>query len=137
MEEGAKENTRELHPFTVWSFLADTGPSLVLQLCRSVKAIESSIHPFSRENRALTLFPAALAHRAGCVWILCLCISLGRLHQGYTGPFRRAVGCCLIPSAPCRWGSKHRQSQESLNTFLSLLLCSPHSVSSQPRHRVK
>lgn len=69
-EEGAKENTEELHSFPAWSFLADTMPSLVLQLCRNVKGIESSIHPFTREDGALTLLPGALAHRTGCVWML-------------------------------------------------------------------
>lgn len=66
-EEGAKESMRELHSFPASSFLADTGPSVVLQLCRNVRSVESSIHHSSKGDRALTLFPGALARRAGCV----------------------------------------------------------------------
>lgn len=82
-EEGAKENTGELHSFPALSFLADTRASLVLQLCRNVRSVESSIHHFTKGDGALT-------HRAGSVWALAVSVhsikeTLPGATQGLSG----------------------------------------------------
>lgn len=83
-EEGAKENTGELHSLPALSFLTDTRPSLVLQLCRNVRSVESSIHHFTREDRALTLSPGAQSWL--CMGTVCVCaLHKGDSARGYPG----------------------------------------------------